>query len=332
MKINNYRIEHLAATQIFPVLFLVFIFSPVKNLQAMEGAGSHYTQGTRGDFAPALMGPPGWYVRNEITFIDGSSGALTRGNQLYTRSDQEIWLNTVKLVYLAESGILGGRFGLGVSVPIVLDATVSGVAATPLHTEREGSRTGISDLNVTGLVNWKNGNFNYSFGLGIYIPNGSYDADDFINLGRNYWSLDPTFSFTWLHPERGHELSFTAGYMVNTENPDTDYQSGNEFHLDVNLAQHFSSSFALALDLYYYRQITSDDGPFLDQANATLPALGLPPLGDFRGECFGLGPAVKYTTKIGQRDVNFILKWLHDIDSKNRFDSDTLMLSIAFPF
>jgi len=185
---------------------------------------------------------------------------------------------------------------------------------------------------VTGILNWKNGNFNYSASIGVFAPTGSYDADRMVNLGRNYWSFDPSLAFTWLDPKRGHEVSFTAGYQINTENNDTDYQSGDEFHIDFNLAQHFSPKFALGLCGYYYKQITDDEGTFLDQANDVLTALGMDSLGGFKGEAFGLGPAIKFTPKIGGRDINLIAKWLHDIDSTNRFESDTLMCSIAFKF
>ena len=82
----------------------------------------------------------------------------------------------------------------------------------------------------------------------------------------------------------------------------------------------------------HLRDITDDEGTFLDQANGVLTALGMDSLGGFKGEAFGLGPAIKFTPKIGGRDINLIAKWLHDIDSTNRFESDILMFSIAFKF
>ncbi len=110
------------------------------------------------------------------------------------------------------------------------------------------------------------------------------------------------------------------------------YQTGSELHLDVHLAQHFSPKLALGLDGYYYKQITDDEGPFLDQANALLMSLGKDSLGGFKGESFGLGPVIKYTFKMGERDINIIAKWLHDLDTTNRFDTDMVMCAIAFKF
>ncbi len=236
------------------------------------------------------------------------------GKGVYLGAEQKVWLNTAKVVYLWDSEILGARCGAVLSIPLMIDAHFSGDLAGVVPVQREGTKTGFAGSNVTAILNWKQGGFNYNAGLSLYAPTGSYDADRMLNLGRNYWSLNPFFAFTWLHPERGHEVSFTTGYMVNTENNDTDYQSGSEVHIDFHLAQHFSAKFALGLDGYYYKQITDDDGSFLDQANAFLTSLGKDSLGGLKGETFGLGPALKYTFKMGERDINIIAKWLFDLN------------------
>ncbi len=63
-----------------------------------------------------------------------------------------------------------------------------------------------------------------------------------------------------------------------------------------------------------------------------LPALGLEPLGGFRADAFALGPAVLYTPKIGNTDVNFIGKYIIDVTHTNRFNSNYAMVSVAFKF
>ncbi len=71
-----------------------------------------------------------------------------------------------------------------------------------------------------------------------------------------------------------HETEVDTPY---TENNDTDYQSGTEFHLDFTANQFLSETFALGVRGYYYNQFTGDSG-----SGARL--------GDFQGESFGLGP------------------------------------------
>ena len=167
---------------------------------------------------------------------------------------------------------------------------VAGQAVSPVEGEKQGSRSGSGDLTLTSFLNWTDTS-HISAGFNVYIPVGAYDADRIMSLGRNYWSFDPVVTYTWLDPKRGHEISVTTGLMFNTSNDATDYSSGDEWHLDFMLAQHFSAKFALGLEGYLLRQINDDSGALLDRANR-VPALGLEPLGGFRAEAFALGPAV----------------------------------------
>jgi len=299
---------------------------------AGEGGGSHYMPGTMGDFAMALIGPKGFYLRNDLVYFEGAIGSVTLGDRIYSSASQDVWVNTVKGIYLAESGILGGRFGAVVSLPIVIDASAAGELVSPFQRDMSGSKSGISDMTLTSFLNWASGNSHMSAGLSIFVPVGAYDEDNIINLGRNYWSFDPIFTYTWLHPQRGHEVSVTTGFMFNTSNEATDYSSGTEWHLDFMLAQHFSKTFALGLEGSVLRGVSDDDGRLLDRANVVLPALGLEPLGGFRAQYFGVGPAVVVTQRIGSTDVSFIGKYLIDVEHKNRFDSDYLIVSAAFKF
>jgi hypothetical protein len=299
---------------------------------AGEGGGSHYMPGLVGDFAMALIGPPGFYLRDDLMFFRGTIQSVTLGDRIYSSASQTVWVNVVKGIYLSKDGILGGRAGFVVALPLVIDASASGAVVSPFVKTLSGSRSGIGDPSATGFLNWTAGNNLFSAGLTTFFPLGSYDADRIINLGRNYWSFDAQGIYTWLDPKRGHEISFITGFMFNTTNGATDYSSGTEWHTDFMFAQHFSKEFALGIEGYYLKGISNDSGPLLDQANKELPALGLKPLGGFRAMGFGLGPAILYAPKIGNTDVNFIAKYLFDIDHENRFNSNYATVTAAFRF
>ncbi|BBO90725.1 hypothetical protein DSCOOX_39050 [Desulfosarcina ovata subsp. ovata] len=279
----------------------------------------------------ALLGAPGWYMRNDLSFASSDINAVIIGDTVYAAAEQDVWVNTIKGIYLAAGGLLGGRFGAALSVPVVLDASLSADLALR-QMSKDGSKTGLADINVTAFNNWTTGNFHFSAGMTLFAPTGAYDETRLINLGRNYWTFDFMLASTFLDPKRGHELSYTLGYMVNTENPDTDYRSGDELHLDVHIAQHFSSRFAVGLDGYCYRQTTDDSGPLLDYANTVLPMIGAKPLDGNRGEAYGIGPVIKYTAQAWSRDISLIAKWLHDLDTEHRFEGDTVMFSVALKF
>jgi hypothetical protein len=312
-------------------LVFVLLFG-TGELLASEGGGSHYQPGSRGDFAMAVLGESGWYVRNEMTYIDTSIDSVTLGKELYSHADQKVAVDTLKLIYISDKGILGSRSAAIVSIPYVFDAKVNGALEGSIPVARSGNKGGMTDLSLTGALNWNSGNNHYTAGMSLYLPTGQYDAEEMINLGRNYTTINPFLAYTWLDPKSGRELSLGMGYLWNSENSETDYQSGSEIHVDLHLAQHFSAQFALGLDGYYYKQITGDEGPFLDSKNRLLDSLGKRSLGSFKGEAYGVGPALKYTFTAYGEDINIILKWIRDIETTNRFKGDNLMLGVAFKF
>src|SRR5271165_2162248 len=297
---------------------------------AEEGGGSHYLPGSLGDFAMALIGPPGFYFRNDTYYIDGSINGVTLGNRIYTSAKQQVWVDTLKGIYMTKAHVFGGRLVTAISLPIVLNAHVSGDVAHPIAGSVEGNRTGLADVTLTAFLNWTDGNSHYSAGLNEYAPAGFYSASQVVNTGRNYWSTVPTFSYTYLNPKKGHELSFTSGVLFNSTNGATDYHTGTEFYTDFMLSQHFSAEFAVGLEGYTLRQLTADSGPLLNQANFVLQHLGLNTLGGFEAYGFGLGPAVLWAPKIHGKPINFIFKCLPDIVHNNRFNSVTSSVSVAF--
>ncbi|MGI9507857.1 MAG: hypothetical protein ACR2QJ_00740, partial [Geminicoccaceae bacterium] len=55
-------------------------------------------------------------------------------------------------------------------------------------------------------------------------------------------------------------------------------------------------------------------------------------LGDFKGEAAGIGPALLWTPKIKGKEVNVIVKWLHEFHAKRRLEGDHVFASIALQF
>jgi len=166
-------------------VLLLGLASPPPAL-AGEGGGSHYMPGLVGDFAMALIGPPGFYLRDDLMYFRGTIKSVTLGDRIYSSASQDVWVNVVKAIYLSKGGILDGRAGFVVALPIVIDASASGDVVAPFIKTLSGSRSGIGDPSMTGFLNWTIGNHHVSSGVTVYMPLGAYDADRIINLGRNY--------------------------------------------------------------------------------------------------------------------------------------------------
>ena len=302
--------------RIFAVCCLVIALAE-SDATAAEGGYSNYVAGTYGDFGMALAPTETWTLRNDVYYYNASTTLSLRSGNLEVGADLTFLMNFTTLLYKMDIEVFGAQFAAGVFVPLVdleLDASLSIGGMT---VNASDSASGLGDIALVPFAfYWNNGNIHTTFAQFIITPTGDYGIDNLINSGLNYWSFDTNFALTYLNLETGRDLSFNIGYIYNTENDDTDYQTGRELHLDVVFNQFLSETVAVGLHGFYLRQITGDSG-------------GGAILGDFKAEAAGVGPALLWSTKIGDQDVSLIAKWLHEFHAENRLEGDHIFLSFA---
>ena len=96
---------------------------------ASEGGGSVYLQGTFNDFAVAVSGPPGFYLRNDLVYYDASIDARPRNGVVELGVNQKLWTNLIKVAWIGNGKVLGGTPGLAVALPIILNVDVTATDA-----------------------------------------------------------------------------------------------------------------------------------------------------------------------------------------------------------
>ncbi len=303
--------------RILPLTCLLGALVYVNQLQAAEGGYSNYVPGTYGDFAMAVAPQETWTLRNDIYLYGADIDKSYRSGQLQLDTDLDFLMNFTTIIYKPELELFGGQYAAGVFIPLAhleIDTDIS-LGGTGLS-ETE-SASGLGDVAfIPVALYWQENNYYWSFSHLIVAPTGDYDTDNAINTSLNYWSFDTNFALNYLNLESGKDLSFNIGYIYNTENSRTDYQTGQEVHLDLALNQFLSESFAVGLHGFYLKQITGDSGD---------GAL----LGDFKAEAAGVGPALLWSTTVGQQNVTFIAKWLHEVHAENRVEGDHFFMSFA---
>lgn len=110
--------------------------------------------------------------------------------------------------------------------------------------------------------------------------------------------------------------------MFNTENPDTDYQSGSLLHLDGSVQQLLPLGpgfVSIGAEVFYLQQLSSDSGQ-------------RPILGDFKGRTSGIGPVLGYVLPVGEDTFVAELRWLPELDTKNRLEGDYVWLKLVYQF
>jgi hypothetical protein len=287
---------------------------------AAEGGYSNYIPGTYGDFAVALAPETKFTFRDDVYYYEADGGRSVRAGSVDVEADLEFLMNLTTFLYQPGVELFGAKYAFGALVPIVHADIKAKAEAAGVQASVRDDTLGLGDVTLIPWVlfwDWKN--VHLSFAEYIVTPTSRYDEDDLANPGLNYWSFDTNIAVTYLNPETGRELSANIGYIYNTENPDTDYQTGQELHIDYMFNQYLSEKFAIGLQGFYLKQVTGDSGD---------GAL----LGSFKGEAAGIGPAVLWNTKIGGSDVSFIAKWLHEYHAERRIEGNHFMLSFALGF
>jgi hypothetical protein len=286
-------------------------------LRAAEGGYSNYIPGTYGDFGMALAPADTWTVRNDVYYYGADTSRSVRSGRIEAGVELDLLMNMTTVLYKPELEFFGATYAAGVFLPFVdldLDSSLE------IGGRRASSSDGVTGLGDAALIPlalyWNWGSVHASLLHLVVTPTGDYDVDQPVNESLNYWSFDTNLALTWLDPERGHEISLNAGHIYNTENDDTDYQTGQELHLDVVFNQFLSERFAVGLHGFFLKQITGDSG-----SGARL--------GDFKAEAAGVGPALLWTTTVWGQDVTFIAKWLHEFHAQNRLEGDHVFLGLS---
>lgn len=291
---------------------------------AKEGA-DQYPHGSENWLAGALP-PPGNYFLNYFGYYhgvlhdgDGDKVRIPGGESV------NAWFDALRVVKVTDKQVLGANWAMHVIVPIVHQRLSLG-----------GDRdtvSGLGDIVFSPFVfAWHAGNFHWVAALDFYAPTGKYESGEATkSIGANYWSVEPVFAATWLHP-KGWELSAKFMYNFKAKNdefrpapgaPKMDYESGDELHIDYLAGKRFGP-WGVGLSGYYVKQTTDDE---LD--GETIPAALGPWSRGRKGEAFAIGPSVSYTTKGG---THFIAQWQHETDAENRFRGDKAWFRLITPF
>ncbi len=303
---------------LFVPLMALFLTFGAHTAQATEGASSYYFPGSSTTFGVAEPPEPGFMAANQLLYFNGNASAAVLRGHVHLELKSSAVYNYLAGFYAFKKPVFGGRLQIGAAAPAGF-VTVNASADSTLGTGNIAENSnGFGDSLVTAALYWKKGAVHYKLIQTVFVPSGSYTAGSPANVGRNYWAFDTSLGMTWMN-KKGTEISITPGILFNTKNNSTDYQSGNEFHVDVAVNQFLAKNFAVGLHGYYYGQLSDDSG-----SGARL--------GAFRGRSLGFGPAILWMPKAGKGNLSVIAKWLHDVDDKNRMHGDYGQVVIGYKF
>jgi len=315
----------IKSNSLFTVVIVATWLTPA--LRAEEGGSGHYMPGAAASFIDAFPGRTTLAAVPSFVYYSGEAGGsreITIIGGLALNLEATAYAATLPLIYQTPLELLGGHYAAGVVIPYVWVETKGTLTLANQTRQRRDTANGLGDVALLPFMwGWTRGDLKYDVRLFTYAPTGDYDQDNLANVGKNYWTIEPEVSFSYLSSKLGLEASAFAGIGFNTKNEDTDYQTGEQFHLDVTLAEHLPLGklgfIGIGANAFYYQQVSGDRG-----SGAVL--------GGFEGRTVGVGPVLSYTTKIGQSDLVAEVKWLPELDTEHRLKGDYVWFKLAILF
>lgn len=310
-----------------PVLasVLLAVLAAVPRLAlAGEGGTSHVLPGANATLVDVPPTTPGLFLKPMYLHYGGDV-SVPVPTAAGVVSDLDADANTLVLGagYTFERTVLGAHYTVAAFLPYTwLDISAraqAGAGSVARHSEVSG----LGDLTLVPLMlAWKVGDWQFDVLTPIYAPTGNYEKGRLGNTGLNYWTFDPMVGVVYSNKQLGFNAMLHVGYGINTENTETDYRSGDLLHLDAAVQQIVPVGpglLALGVEGFYFDQVTGDSG-------------GGAVLGDFKGRTAGVGPVVGYILPLAERTLSVEVKWLTELETKNRLKGDYVWLKVVFKF
>lgn len=241
--------------------------------QATENGGSTYPAAE--NFMMGAAPPPGFHMLGYATTYTATKNSDGNANANAGTPNFKLNVNVAaaRFVWPTDKQLMGGSMLFHAIVPVV-DLTL-GFGGTSQH------KTGLGDITLgAGVAYHHSQNLHSVMAIDVVAPTGDYKSTDFANIGRNYWSVQPTYLRSYINPN-GFNGDFKLTYNYNTKNTATQYQSGDELFVDYALGYGLGNGWTVGAAGYWTKQATDDSG-----TGAIF--------GSNHKNGYAIGPAIKY--------------------------------------
>lgn len=309
---------------IFKVLVLLSIFPlgmyQIIKVHAAESGVSFYVPGLYGDVGIAIAPPPGFYFLSTTVYYESKAPHSLLPNSIDEKLEANITSQLLRGFWVPDKTLLGANMMMGFRVN-ALNADVSAVLRPPSgRVNVQDDNLDFGDIAILPFsLFWNIGNIHINLYEVISIPTATFDSNRFANTSLNRWAFDTVLAVTWIDQKTGLELSLAPGLIYNTENPDTNYKTGVEFHMDAMVNLHLTEELNIGIHGSIYNQLTEDKSDD-------------PSLGSFKGRSYSIGPSITWRIQKNNSLFYTSLKWLHEFDALNKTEGDLTILSIGAKF
>ena len=297
-------------------------------LGSIPAAAQFMSHNFRGDFG-VLAGtqpPPGWYVAGGYVRFDTDTLRDNDGNEItfdpLNRGDVAANGYAVGFWRVTEKKILGGNYSF-----MAFPAFTDNKFQAPILGLYGSTSVGLTDLYFQPInLGWHTKQSDYTAGIGMVAPTGSFDPEADDNLGLGMWSFELFGGGTWYFDEaKKWHFATVAFYETHSKKEDTDIRVGDILTLEGGLGRSFMEG-AITVGLAYDAQfkITEDDVGDLQ------PVFDLFNIGKHQVYSFGAEATLPLATK--KKLYGFVTaRYMWDTGARNTFEGQTFVLLASFP-
>ena len=283
---------------------------------ATEGGGTSKPPGID-TVRTGILTPPGWFVLGTLSTYEADRFLDSSGNDRAGISNFDLTASAFALrADYVWPGVkwLGADVGTRGGVAAYVDAKLAFDVQTPGgRVPREDSDRGVGDSFFAPiLLGWHGESVHQIATAMVFLPTGSFDRAKVANTSRGYYAFSPAYYVTWF-PTPAVEVTGSFFYLLNKENSDTRYKSGNELSIDYGMSYEVARGWHVGANGYWYQQVTDDK-----QSGVTV--------GDGnRGKAFAIGPFLRHSGK----GWGVLLKWQREASVENRAKGDRFYLQVS---
>lgn len=278
------------------------------NSDAAENGNYSYMPGSSSYFSAEIPPAPGLYYFNQLNYFHQKSLYDGDGNKRNVGLDVKGVINSFRFIYVWDTTPLGMS---AFSSQLIIPTGYIDMSMSAAHSR--GYDRGVGDIIFNPAYGkWQLTTWLYMVaGLDFVLPTGAYDKNNLINMGNNYWSIQPVMGLRYNNPS-GLDIAINPRYSFNTRNDDTKYISGDSLYLDFVFGWHFGP-FEPAFLGGFWKQMTTDKQGGVNIGN--------------RAQKLTIGPGISYRWKY----FNFIAEYQHDYLAENTSGGDTFWINISMP-
>jgi hypothetical protein len=310
----------------FSCLLALAVFLSLTAQPVLAKGNEAYPNGAE-DIFSGMVPPPGFYVLDYNFYYTADEFEDAPGGLNDDDFDIDVYANVLRLLYVSPKQFLGANWGAHIFIPYMF---LNAEFDPPGIDFLDRDTCDLGDIIVDPFIlAWHWEHFHCVAGLDMYLPTGEYDRNEAFNIGRNNFTFEPVFAWTYVW-ESGWEVSQKIMLDFSTSNNDViaphpvtgvptegTLDPGAELHFDYAVDYGITPTIRAGVAGYAYWQLEDNEIHGQDEAGP-------------KSRVFAAGPVV--SASFLDRRLTVSAKVLPEFGAQSHPEGVSTWLKVVYAF